>query len=68
MAIQELSKKAIDAVAGGLIAPAQSTGAALNLPTTPLSGPLLYARNFVLHVIQWGGHNFWSRAPLAPIV
>lgn len=68
MAIQELSKKVIEAVAGGLVTPAQNAGAALNPPVTPLSGPLVYARSFVLHVIQWGGHNFWSRAPLTPVV
>ncbi len=51
MAIRALGSKEINAVAGGL--------------TAPLSGPMLYAPSFVLHIIQRTGRNPWARSTAA---
>ncbi len=66
MAIRALGSKEINAVAGGLTAPAVNTAAIAAPGAAPLSGPMLYAPSFVLHVMQRGGRNFWARSTPAP--
>ncbi len=65
MAIHALRSNELSVVAGSLIGPGLNT--AIASPSTPLlSGPMLYAPSFVLHVMQRGGRNFWARSAPTP--